>query len=389
MLNQYAVPRSQGGGTRHVDLFGRLTHWAPTIIATSRSHATQEVYTTDDKRFILVPTPGYDKNGVSRVLGWAVYAACAVVVGLRRRRLDLVYASSPQLLAAAAGYVVARVRRLPLVIEIRDLWPESIVAAGQMKAGGLPYRVLASLEKFLCTAADHIVVVTEGWETHFAELGVGISKISVIPNGTEAAEFAVDQPRSALREKWKIDGKTAIFAGSHGVKDGIDILLDAALELPQLNFLLIGAGSMKSAAENRVREQRLVNVRFQDPVPKSVLPELLAACDVGIHAVSPLEVFDKGMSPNKLFDYMAAGLPIVSNAAVGISRVTVDGECGRVGGPRDLTNCLRNVLAADDCVIAAWRAQGPRIVQARFSRAQASRRLEAILDAALASRARA
>jgi len=320
---------------------------------------------------------------MSRLSGWIAYSAVALVRVVTMRRLDAVYGSSPHLLAPLAGLVAARVRHVPFVLEVRDLWPESIVAAGAMRAGSLIHRVLVAVERFLVRSADHIVVVTAGWEEHFASLGVDpTTTVSVITNGAETSDFAVAESRESLRDEYDISGFTGVFAGAHGPKDGIDLILDAAKELPGVTFLLVGDGPSKQMAVSRARREGLSNLRFMEPVPKAELPRLLRACDVGIHAVTPLEVFLKGMSPNKLFDYLAAGLPIVSNAREALRGITIDGECGRVGEADDLAACLRDVVGATHRQRAEWSTNAITLMDLRYSRSAASQQLERVLDAA-------
>lgn len=382
VLNQFALPRTEGGGTRHIDLFGRLVDWQPLIVAGDRNHYSQRRFRTTDMRFRLVRVPRQHGGAVARFLGWVVYAVQAFGVAVGRRKIDLVYGSSPQPLAALAGLLAARIRSVPFVLEIRDLWPESMVAAAKVRAGGLVHRAFGRLERVLVRSADRIVCVTAGWEPHLMQLGAASGRISVISNGAELADFQTLLSRRQLRAMHHVDGFTAIFAGAHGEKDGIDLILDAARDLPNINFLLVGSGPAKPTAVSRVQEQELVNVSFRQPVPKSQLTELLRACDVGIHAVAPLSVFDHGMSPNKLFDYLASELPIVSNAIGPLRRILTDGECGRLGGPYSLTECLHSVWSAPAEDRSAWSRRGKEIVQQKFSRAAAGQQLERLLDAA-------
>jgi glycosyltransferase involved in cell wall biosynthesis len=378
VLNQYALPRERGGGTRHVDLFGRLQHWRPLIVAAGRDHYSQERFRTADRRFRLLWVPGYRGNGLSRVVGWAIYAIQAAILGLSRRQLDLVYASTPSMLAPVAGWIVARVRRVPLVVEVRDLWPESLVAAGALRAGGLLHRILMRWERWMMRTANRIVAVTPGWEEHFASVGIASQKVIVVPNGAESSDFG----DASVKRRGKPDGArlTAVFAGAHGEKDGLVHILNAAAELPDLDFLLVGSGPAKERAAARARRDKLANVSFLPPVPKAELGKLLASCDIGIHAVTPLPVFLKGMSPNKLFDYMAAGLPVVSNMEVGLREVIRDGECGRLGGPDELASCLRAVADAGATQRVRWGRTAQLIVDERFSRSAAAVRLQSLLD---------
>ena len=383
VLNQYALPRTEGGGTRHIDLFSRTPDWQPLIVTGNRSHYTQKLFRATDDRFRTVWVPPQSGGAVARLLGWIVYAVAAFSVTLTRRNLDLVYGSSPQPLAALAGLVAARLRRVPFVLEVRDLWPESAVAANRLRQHGLVNSVFSELERVLATQAAFVVVVTKGWEDHFAELGVCANRLVVVPNGTEPSDFVVATSREALRARHSIEQFTAIFAGSHGVKDGIDHVLDAAADLPDVRFLLVGDGPVKAAAMTRTSQQGLTNVEFREPIPKKDLPELLTACDVGIHAVSRMSVFDKGMSPNKLFDYMAAGLPIVSNAEVGLRHILQDGECGRVGGAHSLSENVRAVHSSTAAEYERWSLAARTIVRSRFSRGASARTLNSALNQAL------
>lgn len=379
VINQAALPRSESGGTRHIDLFSRIVTWAPLIIAGNRNHS-QAVFRTDDKRFKLVWVPGFAGPGLARIAGWVIFAVQAAVIGLTRRKVDVVYASTPHLLMPVAGALVATLRRVPLIVEVRDLWPESIIGAGALRRGSRLHRTLVALERWIYHRADQIVVVTPGWEEHFAELGVNLNKMHVVPNGTEVEDFTVVEDRQTLRRLERISGFTAIYAGAHGPTNALDLLLDAAKGLPDINILLVGAGSQKSRLQERVRAERLSNVEFRDPLPKAQLALLLNACDVGVHSVKSLSVLATGMSPNKLFDYMAAGLPVVSNAEEGLRRVTLDGDCGHLGGPQSLRESLRGVYEATPEQRKVWGAHGKEVVTTRFSRSAAATTLGSLLQ---------
>jgi glycosyltransferase involved in cell wall biosynthesis len=380
VLNQFALPRSEGGGTRHVDLFGRALGWQALIMAGNRNHYSQNTFSTADERFRLITVPRQTGRGVSRLLGWIVFSLQAFAIAVTRRQVDLVYGSSPHLLTPLAGLLAARLRRVPFILEVRDLWPESIVAAGGIRRGGVPHRIFARLERYLATHSAIIICVTGGWEKHFAGFGVPADHVVVIANGAELTDFQVSESRSELRAANRITGFTAIFAGAHGPMNGIDFILDAAAKLQDLNLLLIGDGPAKPAAIARARREGLTNVEFRDPVSKQDLARLLRAADVGIHSIVPHSVFAIGMSPNKIFDYMAAGLPIVSNAGVGLGRILTDGECGRIGGPNDLSKCLESVRSASSEQLRAWGSRSTAIVSERFSRTAAARQLTAALN---------
>lgn len=388
VINQYAFPREYGGITRNFDMFSRLEKWGFGIISSSRHHYTGEQMTSVDERFTLVPVPAYEGNGKMRVVGWGVFAAEAFAAGLTGRlrgrgRTDLVFASSPQLLAAVSGMCLAKVLRKPFVMEVRDLWPESLVSGGALNEGSLVHRILVGVEKTLYASAHQIVVVTAGWEDHFRDLGINPDKLNVVANGADLAEFEVPETKEQLREQYGIEGFTAVFSGNHSTYVGLDLIVDAAQQLPDVNFLLIGSGSRKAWAVEEVARLALDNVRFHDQVPKDELVKLLKACDAGLHTVSPQSVFDKGMSPNKLYDYMASGLMVVSNAKEPIRDVITDDEVGAVVNPTELVEGIKRVRDADEGTRARWRDRARELMADRFSLQASARKLEAALDKAM------
>ncbi|MBO1767486.1 glycosyltransferase family 4 protein [Allobranchiibius sp. GilTou38] len=383
VLNQFALPRSQGGGTRHIDLFSRLKGWEPKIVAGDRNHYTQEQYATDDGRFQLVGVPTQSGGAKARLQTWLVYCGKAAVEGIKYRDLDVVFASSPHLLTPLTGWAVARLKGAAFVLEVRDLWPESFVAADLLERDSLLHKALQYLEAFLVSRADEVVVVTDGWEDHLTSIGADLDHYNVIRNGTEPSDFTIEGfDREAERAKLGLERTTAVFAGAHGPKDGIDLILDAAKEVPDIDFLLVGDGPIKVAAIERGRVEGITNVTFRDSVPKDQLARLLRACDIGIHAVTPLPVFELGMSPNKLFDYLAAGLPIVSNAGAPVRQLIGESEVGYVGPSDSLPKGLRTAIDADTATKTAWKERGTDILAAQFNRADAAAQLETVLNQA-------
>lgn len=382
VINQYAFPREYGGITRTFDMFNRLKGWQFQIISSKRHHTTGEVMTSVDRRFTLVPVGAYEGNGAKRIAGWAQFAAEAFGVGLTKD-MDLVFASSPQLLAPVAGLALATVLRKPFVLEVRDLWPESLVSGGALREGSAVHKVLKVVEKTLYQHARQIITVTDGWEEHFRSLGIDTAKLNVVPNGADLAEFDVPEDKQQLREQYGIEGFTAIFSGNHSTYVGLDLILDAAAELPDVNFLLIGSGSRKQWAVDEVARRGLANVRFHDQVNKAELVRLLKAGDVGLHTVSPQSVFDKGMSPNKLYDYLASGLLVVSNAKQPLAKVISDDEVGAVVEPTDLVAGIRKVRDADPATVERWHERARELMTQRFSLQASADKLEAALDKAL------
>lgn len=316
VLNHFAQPKTSPGGTRHVELFSRLSGWNARVIASNRNLLDGSRVIPSGVLETVAVTP-YWGNGGSRILNWCSYAITSFTRGIRARPLDVVYGSSPHLLAALSGWAIALIRRKPFVLEVRDVWPQVLADMGTLAPSSIMYRMLERLETFLYRHADRIVFMAEGVRDHIESRGVSSDRLVFIPNGADADDFVPSGPREALRAHYRFEGVVAVYAGAHGPANGLDLLLDAATELasshPQLRIVLVGAGATKPQLVERVRRDDIMNITFMDPIPKAEIPNLLAAADIGVHCLADVGLFRSGVSPNKLFDYMAAGLPVVTN----------------------------------------------------------------------------
>jgi glycosyltransferase involved in cell wall biosynthesis len=387
VLNHFAVPRNAAGGTRHVELFARLDHWDHTIIAADRNLFDRQRHKTDSS-IVTVPTIGYRDNGMMRVLNWVSYAVGAAIRGMTTPKPDVVYASSPHLLAAVAGWFLARVRRARFVLEVRDLWPEVLVAMGRLDEHSVLYRLLHELEGRLYRAADHIVVLARGSRDAIAVRGVPGSSISFLPNGAEPSDFDPPAPRDELRNRYGMAGLVFVYAGAHGPANGLDLLLAAAGEvrdsLPDVTLVLVGDGPSKADLASDAEKRGLTNVRFMDPIPKEDMPALLGAADVGLHVLADVPLFRYGVSPNKLFDYMAAGLPVLTNVPGEVSDYVEEAEAGLRTEPSGLAAAISRMARVSDDQRRAWGQSGRRHIGAHHTRVKLASDLERLLDSLVA-----
>lgn len=382
VLNHFAASRAEAGGTRHVELFSRLQGWDHLIIASSLNPQTGR--TVDDSDgFVTVPVTGYASNGVSRVVNWVSYAINATIRGLRVGRVDAVYGSSPHLLAALAAWVISRVKRAPFVLEVRDLWPKVLVDMNHLSETSPIYRVLTALEEFLYSRARMIVIMAEGSRTELESRGVDPAKIVYIPNGADPADFVPQSTRADLRHHFGFRKITAVYAGAHGPANGLDLLLDGAAQVPEVDVVLVGGGVLKGSLQADAKRRDLGNVRFLDPIPKDKIPDLLAAADVGLHVLADVELFRSAVSPNKIFDYMAAGLPTLTNCPGLVSDLVVGAGAGLAVQPESLAQGLRELLALTHQEREALGRAGTGWITAHQSRSTMAERLALVLDKSL------
>lgn len=381
VLNHFAAPRGEAGGTRHVELFGRLEGWDHLIIASNLNPQTGR-RVESSAGFVTVPVVGYSSNGISRILNWVSYAVTATLRGLRAGRADVVYGSSPHLLAALAAWVLSVVKRANFVMEIRDIWPKVLVDMGALSASSPVYRVLTALEEFLYTRARTIVVMAEGSRTELVSRGVPDDKIVYIPNGADPEDFVPNAPRQELRRRYGFTGVTAVYTGAHGPANGLDLLVAAAAEVPQVDVVLVGGGVLKQDLQADVARRGVSNVRFMDPIPKSEIPDLLGAADIGLHVLADVELFRSAVSPNKVFDYMAAGLPTLTNCPGLVTELVNTADAGIGVAPDQLPTGLRHLADLTQEHRGAIGESGRTWIQANQSRRAMADRLKTLLMAA-------
>ena len=256
-----------------------------------------------------------NKGTVRRILNYLSFCASATLAGLGRRRPDLVIATSPQFFCGWAGVFVSRLRRVPFVLEIRDLWPESIVAVGAMRPSRL-LRALAWLERRMYAAATRIVTVAASYQRQLEARGVAAARISVIPNGVDLAMFDPAIDGAALRARFAPNGEfLCSYVGTIGMGCGLAVVLRAARLLRERGrrdvvWLLVGDGAVREELEQQAREAGLESVVFTGRLPKAEMPGVLAASDACLVHLARRELFTTVL-PSKIFEASAMEKPIV------------------------------------------------------------------------------
>lgn len=386
VLNHFAAPRGQAGGTRHVELFSRLTDWDYLIVASDLNPQTGQRIPSESG-FATVHVPNYSTNGPRRVANWLAYACGALWLGARQRGIDVVYGSSPHLLAALAAWMLATLKRVPFVMEVRDLWPQTLVDMGQVTDSAFVIRVLRVLESFLYRKAHAIVVMAEGSRSALIEMGVAASKIYFIPNGADLQDFVPSASREQLRDRYQFSRFTAIYAGAHGPANGLEALLKAARDADEagVDIVLVGGGIEKRKLIARAAREGISNLRFMDPVPKSEISDLLAAADVGLHVLADVPIFQSAISPNKVFDYMAAGLPVLTNVTGVVGDLVIGANAGVAVQPDQVGAGLTQLAGEPEPTLARLGESGKWWISTNQSRTAMASRLQLVLCEVAAS----
>ncbi|RME03275.1 MAG: glycosyltransferase WbuB, partial [Deltaproteobacteria bacterium] len=236
-------------------------------------------------RAYVYATP--NKGVVKRAFSYFSFAVSSVLAGLfarETRRCDVLIATSPQFLCALSGYLLSRLKRVPFVLEIRDLWPQSIVEVGAMSEGHPVIRILRHLERFLYRSADLLIGVTDSFRETWIAQGIDPGKIHIVKNGVDLERFQPAPKENEIRAEYGLSGKFVVsYIGTHGMAHGLEVLIEAAEALrsdPEIAFLFVGEGARRESLMRMAQERGLENVIFAGEQPRDRIPAFVAASDL-------------------------------------------------------------------------------------------------------------
>jgi glycosyltransferase involved in cell wall biosynthesis len=311
-----------------------------------------------------------NKGFLGRTINYLSYMLCATLCALGVRKVDAIVATSPQFFCGWAGVLCRWILRRPLLLEIRDIWPESIVTVGAMKRSPV-MRVLEFLERRMYKTARQIVTVGDGYRDQLIRRGVPEEKIAVVPNGVDVSQFKPEPPAPQVRSQWRGDGRfVCAYIGTVGMAHGLDVIVRAAHKLKEAGrddivFWIVGDGAERSRLENVCRAEGLDQVVFTGLVPKSKIAEVIASCDACLVHLRKTELFET-VIPSKIFEIMAMNVPIVMGVNGQAQRIVLSGRAGLAMKPEDEESLLAGIE-----VIARDRAaysQGRDYVARHFDR---------------------
>jgi glycosyltransferase involved in cell wall biosynthesis len=282
-----------------------------------------------------------------RLLSYGAYTAAASAAALGLPRPDLVYASSTPLTSGIPGAFASRLRGVPFVFELQDLWPAAPAALGYL-TNRVELAVAEGLEKALYASSDRIVVCSEAVVSALVRRGIPRAKLILIPNFSDTDLFRPGERDERFRAAQGLGGKfLALYSGAMGASNGVYQLADAAAVLKQrrddrVQIVLVGDGNERAGLERRVAKEALDNVLLLPPQPREEMPKLVGACDVTLTVFAPHPALALN-SPNKFFDSLAAAKPVVVNVDGWLRRLVEENDAGiyvRAGDPNALADSL-------------------------------------------------
>lgn len=293
----------------------------------------------------IAPNEGF----LLRVLDYFSYAISATFFAFFENKPDVILSTSPHIFVPLAASIIARIRRVPHVMEVRDLWPESIVAVGAMKKGCL-YRALEHLELFLYQCADRIVTLTTSFREDIVRRGVNIGKIQVVVGGANLELFSPQATQVRRRRDLCLEGRFVVgYFGTLGMAHGLENVLAAAdlLRNDRVVFLFVGEGAAKKCMEYQIRQRNLENVVMLPRQLREHMPEYLGVCDVSLVHLKGHELFSK-VIPSKIFEAMAMGIPVLYVGPRGEGAEIVErhdvGVCVQPEDPAALVFVIRTLI---------------------------------------------
>lgn len=394
IVNHYAVPPGQSGGTRHWVLGQYLLkagHSVSILAGNVNYHNQASAHGGQTYRarlqehqgikFLWLSVPPY-RGALLRVFSMIVFAV-RIVFGRSSSHLprpDIVIGSTPHPFAALAALIVARRCKAKFVLEVRDIWPESLVELGGYSWFHPFILLLDQIEKLLVRKADHIICLLPKASEDLVRKGSDLNQITWIPNGVDLTLFDAPMPKSR-------DGKFVImYAGAHGVANGLDVVLGAAEILQSRNeddirFVLVGDGTEKEQLKESAARRGLTNVEFRESVPKNTIPSVLAQADVCFMHLRDLPVFRWGVSPNKLFDYMGAARPVIFAVNTSVNPIEIAGAGVAISpeNPEELADAAVALAELSDKEREQMGARGREYIVKEHSETVLGARLHQVL----------
>ena len=393
IIHQAFASLNEPGGTRHHEFARLLTAHGHqvTVIASPVSYITGSAFrasvsseVTEDKVTILRASvyDAHHRSFLHRIVAFFSFMLSSFWVGLGVKNVDLVWGTSPPIFQGVTAWVLARIKGAKFLFEVRDLWPQFAIAVGVLKN---PVLILLSewLERFLYRRADRVMVNSPGFLEPVTSRGA--KRVELIPNGADPSMFDPNNDGMEFRRSNQLMDKfVVLYAGAHGMSNDLEVVLDAAallVDRNEIQLVLLGDGKEKPALMTRAQKMDLKNVTFLPSVPKTEMVSALAGADACLAILKPLEEY-KTTYPNKVFDYMAAGRPVVL-AIDGVIREVVEAAgCGIFAAPGsadEVANAIRQ-LAADKKESSIMGLQGRDYLQKNFSRAAIGEKLLGLLE---------
>ena len=307
-----------------------------------------------------------------RTLDFTSFMITSFFFGLFIKKPDKIIVSSPQFLPVISGFVIAKIKNIPFIMEIRDLWPESIVALGAINKNNYIIKFLYMIANYIYRKSELIVVVTKTFKKYLINLGIKEDKIIVIENGFNF-DSTLKPSRSidAVKEKYHITNNnfTVSYIGTIGMSHGIEIMLDAAKLIKDVNFLIIGEGAQKKSLQKIVEIEKITNILFIDNIDWQEIVNINQIISVNLIHLRNLELFET-VIPSKIFESMALKKPILAGLIGESLDIIKQSRSGLEVIPENPDSLVQKILKIknDQNLNDELASNGFKLVEKRYNR---------------------
>jgi glycosyltransferase involved in cell wall biosynthesis len=392
LIHQAFAALDEPGGTRHHEIAQYLVEQGHqvTIIASPVSYltgksdpASEQTEEQSGVRILRVYTySALHRSFLHRIFSFFSFMVSSFIAGLKVKSVDIVWGTSPPIFQSISAWALARIKNTPFLLEIRDLWPAFAIAVGVLQQ---PLLIKASewLERFLYQRADLVVVNSPGFVKHTQECGA--ENVVLVPNGSDTSMFNPQRIEKDSTPTWRNPGKyVALYAGAHGMSNDLEIVLQAAALLkarPDIEIVLMGDGKEKPALQLLAEDMELPNLQFLPPIPKNLMPSALVAADACIAILKPIPLYGT-VYPNKVFDYMAAGKPVLLAMEGVIQEVIEAAGAGVIIPPGDPAALAEGITFLADHIEegSEMGTRGRAYVQKHFDRSLQAKKFTELIE---------
>ncbi|MFZ5809121.1 MAG: glycosyltransferase family 4 protein [Chloroflexota bacterium] len=394
LIHQAFAAIDEPGGTRHYEFaqyFASHGHQI-TIVTTPINYLTGKEQNQGGVERIQVGMGeiviwrrrvygAFHRSFVHRTISFISFMLTSFWAAMKVEQPDLIWGTSPPIFQGVTAWAVSRLRRKPFLLEIRDLWPAFAVQVGVLR-NPILIRLSEWLERFLIQRADTVVVNSPGFMDHVRQRGA--KKIECVPNGADVNLFEAKKDGNAFRRKYGLEGKfVVLYAGAHGMSNDLGTLLRSAQLVQsqkEIVFVLVGDGKEKPALMQQAEQMGLKNVLFLPPIAKTEISNVFQAADACVALLKPIPLYGT-VYPNKVFDYMAAGKPVILAIAGVIKQVVEEEKAGIAVPPGDAPAMAAAVLqlAGNPMLAAECGQNGRRAILERFDRQKLANQFERLL----------
>ncbi|MEM7029534.1 MAG: glycosyltransferase family 4 protein [Chloroflexota bacterium] len=357
----YFPPELNGGATRASEL---ARHWVEaghqvTILTGFPNHPNGVIpHTYKGKFFHQEMVDGYrvrrtyiyatpNKGSAKRIINHTSLTLSTIIGSMIKSPPDVIIASSPPLFLGISGYILSKLKRVPYLFEVRDIWPQQAIDLGMLRNQKV-IRLMEGLEFFLYRHASRVVGVTDSTDRILQERGLEAKKIVTIFNGTDLDTFQPGPPDESLKTKLGLQDKFVIsYIGTMGLSQGLISVIDAATQLkdryPELHFLLVGAGAERDLLIKASQDKGLDNVTFLEAQPRSQVPLLYNLSDVSLVVLKNLPLFHSTI-PSKIFEIMACGTPLILGVAGEVQKIVEQADAGLCIEPENVSELSEAII---------------------------------------------